>query len=435
MSIIATLVSLILLFFAAHKRKNALLIPLVVFLLLWTVILFLSCFNLYGMHPASNEAYTLIMIMEASFFLGYKIVEWSKDTSSRFNDKYVKHLEFSSIYFYIIYIIGFVTIIFNIVDLILVLKQYSAGIPMWQIRNWSLQPFGSENPILSRRSFIEETIRTVLCSPFTTLIHPISCYYLFNGDNKKRKIMLMLISIIIIATGSLAGGGGRLVFIYYLMCLYFSYKVSKITSENEIKKNSKKYKRIFKFAIFVSITSILVYTGIRTGISNTFKQVYTYLAMPPTLLSQWLPLLKVSTHTHGYLSFFGTHSYLFRFLKMANIGIVPSVYDLSYQYIIQAENFLNIGSGVSNAFVTPIYYFYLDGGYLFVILASAFFGIIISYFYTNFRKQINIKSFAIYLLIMYGILVSFARIQTAIPAYIISFILVYAIFYKKKKNR
>ncbi len=435
MGILATAVSSILLFIASFKRKNASMIPLVFFLLLWTIILFLSCFHLYGMYPASDEAYWLLIIMEVCFFVGYKLVEWNKKNDPKINDKYTKHLEFSNVYFYIIYIIGFITIILSIIDLVVVLKQYNLGVPLWQIRNWSLQPFGSKNPILSRRSFIEELVRTIICSPFTTIIHPIACYYLFNGELKKRKIALIFISIMILITSSLAGGGGRIGFIYYLLCLYLSFKVNKLTNEKIAKKNNTKYKRIFKTAIVISMTGIILYTGIRTGFGNTIKEAYTYFAMPPTLLSQWLPVIKVSTHTYGYLSFFGLHSYVFRFLNMANIGLVPGIYNISYTYITQAEQFLSIGSGISNAFVTPIYYFYLDGGYPFVIGASGFFGMLVSHFYTNFKKQINIKSFTIYALIMLAIFVSFMRIQTAIPSYIISFILVHLIFYRKKKEK
>lgn len=90
--------------------------------------------------------------------------------------------------------------------------------------------------------------------------------------------------------------------------------------------------------------------------------------------------------------------------------------------------FLNIGSGVGNAFVTPIYYFYLDGGIMFVILASFIFGIITSIAYKKTIRAINLKSFCNYCLIVYGVFISFMRIQTAIPSYIISFIFVSVLF-------
>ena len=90
--------------------------------------------------------------------------------------------------------------------------------------------------------------------------------------------------------------------------------------------------------------------------------------------------------------------------------------------------------GVANAFVTPLYYFYIDGGYIFVCLASLIFGLIVSFSYEQICKKIETRNFIIYLLIVYGIFVSFMRIQTAIPTYIISFILTFLIFIKEEKE-
>src|SRR5699024_3458204 len=116
---------------------------------------------------------------------------------------------------------------------------------------------------------------------------------------------------------------------------------------------------------------------------------------------------------------------LFRGLDTVGLDfLVPQIYNEAYSNILNAEIFKDVGYGIGNAFVTPIYYFFIDGGYPFVCIASFVFGCIITGFYEKFEENINIKSFAFYGLIMYGVFVSFMRIQTAIPAYIISFILV-----------
>ena len=160
-----------------------------------------------------------------------------------------------------------------------------------------------------------------------------------------------------------------------------------------------------------------------------FIEVYTYFALPPTLLSLWLPQIKNVEYTYGLLSFFGIHSYFFRILETIGLGaLVPEIYNNAYDHILNAEIFKNTGYGVGNAFVSPIYYFMIDGGYLFVCIASYFFGVIVSNLYNKFEENINIKTFVIYSLIMYGVFLTFIRIQTSIPSYIISFLFIYLIF-------
>ena len=114
--------------------------------------------------------------------------------------------------------------------------------------------------------------------------------------------------------------------------------------------------------------------------------------------------------------------------------LVPEIYDSCYQHILNAEVFKNLGFGVGNAFVTPIYYFYIDGGYLFVCLASLFFGGYINRFHKVFVNNINIKSFTYYALIMYGVFLTFMRIQTCIPGYWLSFLMASFLLHPSKKE-
>jgi hypothetical protein len=113
-------------------------------------------------------------------------------------------------------------------------------------------------------------------------------------------------------------------------------------------------------------------------------------------------------------------------------SLVPEIYNTSYQHILNAEVFRDVGYGVGNAFVTPIYYFFIDGGYPFVCIASLIFGLIVSNQYKKITGNMNVKNFVMYYVIMYGVFVTFMRIQTAIPSYIIAFILIAILFRKKE---
>ena len=449
MSIVAFIISFVLLiitFINIRKKGNKSFNPMILFFGLWSFILFLSMLQLYNIQKPSNEAYFLIILMLVFFFLGsitnlekvkLKILGVFKKT----NKTNVEEIEVSNgngvnitkVGKWIFYCLSILLIIFTLIDCVIVVKGLIDGIPMWQIRRWGMEVAGStNNPLMARRTFLEESFRSIILTPFATLIPPIAAYMLFNSDSKKEKVKFLMISIIVLLLSSIAGGGGRLGFIYYFGCFLLAFLIA--IKKNKISDEFKKKYRRIVFAIFViGVTIVAVYTVFRT--SNFFKQIYTYFALPPTLLSIWLPEIKEVEHTYGLVSFFGLHSYFFRVLDTIGLDfLVPNIYNISYNHILNAEIFKNTGYGVGNAFVTPIYYFMIDGGYIFVCIASYLFGFIVSALYNKFEKNINMKSYIIYALIMYGIFLTFIRIQTCIPSYIISFILVYFIFNTKANN-
>ena len=429
--IISILLLISLIFF--YRKRNAIR-TMVIFFLLWTFILILSNLNLYGIYKPSFQAYLLIMLMLLFFAIGaiaYIVMSKQKlkksgNQKSRKNDRKIE------LRYKIYYFLCFCIIIFNIIDIIIIIKELANDNPLWQIRNWTLEPFGSSNPILDRRSFLESAFRNIILASFETIIPPITAYYFFYEENKKRKYMLLVVSIVVLITSSIAGGGGRLGFIYYIGCFILVFFIV-YRNKNSSIETIKKYKKIICTFLILGILFVAIYTIFRTGLGNIIKQTYTYFALPPTLLSIWLPDLENVKHTFGLTTFFGIHSYFFRVLDTIGLDfLVPQIYNDTYTHILNAEIFKQVGYGIGNAFVTPIYYFYIDGGYPFVCIASTFFGYLVSSLYENFEKRIDARSFVIYALVMYGVFVSFIRIQTAIPSYIISFIL--AIFLLKRQK-
>lgn len=437
MGILATSISVIFLIVSIKIKKTKSIKPTTIFFALWAFILFLSTLNLYNINKPSNEAYVLIILMLIFFFVGSMIghlikIEDSKHFTKYLNNNNDKKLK---IVYVLFFALSFLSIFFSIIDCILIVKELSKGTPMWQIRNWGLEPFGSDNPILSRRSFLEDLVRSVILTPFANIVPPITAYYFVNSKNKKMKYALLINSLIMLLSSSIASGGGRLGFIYYVGCFLLAFYIF-CKNKNNSKEIIKKYIKILLIFIIIAFIFVIGYTSIRSGIGNFIKETYTYFALPPTLLSEWIPEMKETSHTYGLLTTFGIHSYFFRALQTVGLDfMVPQIYNNAYQSILNAEIFRNVGYGVGNAFVTPIYYFYIDGGYPFVCIASLIFGILVSLAYKIFEKNINLRSFAIYALIIYGIFVSFMRIQTAIPAYIISFILVMLCIRKDKDNK
>lgn len=421
-------------FFKNEKRLS----PTVFFLGLWSLILGLSALNLYGLNKPSFEAYALLTIMVIFVFTGSMMT--NVVLPFHFKKKKIRTqaiYEPCKVNERIFYILMTISLISSILNAITVLKLYLSGVPLWQIRNWALQPKGSENPILSNNSILIDAFKVIILSPFGAIATPIAAYYFFNPELKKTREAKIMIAYAVISLiiSSISGGGGRLGFICFLgyfILGYISFKRG-IIFKNYF--NDKKYRKVIKILGSITVVVGILFTTLRAGSGSFIKQTYLYFAMPPTLLSQWLPTLKDSAHTYGLLTLFGFHSYAFRFFDAVGLNfLVPAIYDTTYQYILNAERFLDIGSGISNAFVTPVYYFYLDGGIFFTALASLVFGIIISKFYKSYIYNINARTFTFYCLVMYGVFVSFMRIQTCIPSYIISFFMAYILLNRKAKR-
>ena len=434
MSIVSCVISLVFFIISIFfYRKRKAISPVIVFFALWTFILILSNLHLYNIYEASDKAYFLILTMLVFFALGIvlnicTLKSIHKNTKSKVKEEILK----IELRYKIYYTLCFAIIFLYIIDIIIIIQQLQEGTPLWQIRNWTLEPVGSDNPILNRRSFLETIIRNIILAPCEMIIPPITAYYFFTEENKKRKYILLIVSILVLVTSSVAGGGGRIGFIYYIGCFILAFFIM-YKKEEKSKEIIKKYKKSIGIFFVLGILFIIGYTVLRTGFGNIIKQIYTYFALPPTLLSEWLPEIENVNHTFGMTTFFGMHSYFFRVLDTIGLSnLVPPIYNDTYLYITDAEIFKQVGYGVGNAFVTPIYYFYIDGGYIFVCLASMFFGFLVSGVFEKFEKNINIKSFAIYALVTYGVFVSFMRIQTAIPAYIIAFIFIEVLFKKKR---
>ena len=416
------------------KEENRIVHPSTIFYMLWTFILFLSVLNLYGLYKPSNEAYFLILLMNVLFgignFIGEKI-KWNKENEKDEKNEKEKFWSFSTI---VICIISVIYIILLLIDCYIVITNYTSGVPMWKIRRWNMEPFDTaDNPLLNRRTIIEEAFRNIIIIPFELILTPIAAYYFFNKSEKKKYLYLTF-SIIILFLSSVAGGGGRLGYIYYFGTYLLSYIYMMKNNMNISEEKKKIYKKVIYTLLVVGVIVVIAFTAIRTDMSF-FKQVYKYFALPPTLLSTWLPQIKEFDHTYGMLTFFGIHSYVFRGLKAVNMGfLVPEVYNNAYNYLLKAEDFVQSGMGVANAFVTPIYYFYIDGGYPFVCIASLLFGILISTVYKRICNEIDARNFVLYILSVYGVFLTFIRIQTCIPGFIIAIILTFLILKREKTN-
>lgn len=430
MDVIAFLISLILLLISLAMFRNKPLHPATLLCDLYSVILFFSILNLFNIYKPSDEAYILISVMLCSFwagsllgcFVGVRthILSPAKDSEHLLN-----------VVLYNFFVI--LSIAFLLFDVFLAVKYILAGIPAWQVRNWSLEEFGQRNPILERRSFVEELFRTVVLSPIGMLIPPVTAYTFFDARYKKSRNGTLVLAIVQVVLTCIAGGGGRLRMVYFCGCFVIAYLLfSNKKLFAQFRKS--KYKKYIVIVGGVSFVGIVLMTWLRIGFNSLWQQIYTYFALPPTLLSIWLPSIKEAERTYGMLSFYGIFGYFFRTLKMLQFDfLVPNAYDNAFRYIINAQTFVKTGYGSGNAFVTPVYYLFLDGGKGFLCCMSILFGILTSKLHKKVCKKADVRNFVVYALVMYGVFETFMTIMTAVPTQILSIIFVYLFCGKKAR--
>lgn len=435
MGIAVTIFAIILLLvsFFLIKEKYRATNPLFFFLALWCLILFLSIFNLFGLDPATDISYILLLTMIASFTVGYCVHAYFKKSDKQTKKAKTEKASTSSVelpslrdswVLKILLAIIVISIVLNLIDYFIGLHYIVQGFKPWQIRNWTLAPYGSSNPILDRRSFVEELFRAFIASPLALILPAIAAFYYFTPSEKKTRYSLLVLSLVSLVSSSLAGGGGRIEFIYYIGCFALAYFTIK---KRKVLRKDLNTKRILLIGA-ACVLSVVGLTVFRTSLSSIFKQIYVYFALPPSLLSKWLPGINAAGFTFGLTTLFGVHSPVFRAIKTVGLSaLVPTVYALSESNVFNAEVYMGMSEGAYNAFVTPVYYFMHDGGIIAVVLFSAIFGFLCSYVYQKYQNNFSLRTFILYILMFYGVFVSFSRIQTVSPAYILAIVFAFLV--------
>lgn len=417
MGIIATIICLFLLLICLKSTKGGLKNPFVLFYSLWFVILLFSSLRLYGMYVPSDKAYGLICLMNVFFFLG-ALVQFPRKKHVQVKNSQVI---FSQVILNegLIYFLVGISFLIKVTDFLAALEKLRSGMALWQVRQDAFSVYDIETGGL-----LKEVISNVIITPFNTILVPLVAYLVFREPSKRMTKVLVTYLVVSNIMGAASSGGGRLGYIYIAGCMIYSFA---FLDKQKISRIYIKYKRKLRIVFFVMILLVVLFTIIRAGSENLFRQVYTYFGMAPTLMDVNLKALENSQYTYGMLTLFGIHSYIFRFFGIIGFEL-PDIYNVAYQYVLNANLFRQVGFGTANSFVSPVYYFYLDGGVVFVILASTVFGCLISNVITNVRNSMNEKNFCYYCLIMYAVFLSFMRVQTVTPSFIISLVMVSVIF-------
>lgn len=399
----------------AYKKYRNLINPLTAFSIVWCIIPLGAALNLYDLYSATTKTYFIIAIGILGFGIGSLFV-------INFHEKYYFKSELYSykINYKVFNILLILTVIILVVGSLNSVKLLLQGYSINDIYIKTIQyNLGLENEMAQPKIII--ILTTFLARPMLFLLIPLSIVYYFEKGNKKILIITTLMVMLDLLTK-----GGRILLIY--IAVYF---ITTMKFYNKTVQIPKKIKKIIILCI-LGISLLVCILTIQRG-SSIIKQMYIYPFGSVTHLSYRINNLgENNSFTYGLASIQGIIRPLINFME--SIDIMPSLVEL----FSKAELYTYVEDGILiaptiryNAFVTLFYYFYVDGGYIGVLIGSLLYGAICQRFYNLAKKKMDIKSLTLYLLIfMQGILTSFIRVPFANISF--SLALVYSLVIFKK---
>lgn len=384
--------------------------PSTIFLIIWSVITFLSSFNLYGLPEVSIYYYTLILIGGIIFFTGFIIVFALQSSRKKSNDtiNYIIHykaLELCAVFCLIFLCYTLVT------NGITVSSAFDLAGTQELLKN------------TSGNTGVLNFISLIIVTPMYTVINLFACMSIWQ----KNKSKFLIYEDIILVLGRIISSGGRQAMIESSIFLIISYIYSK-------KKNILTLKRKLEITllIVILICIFMMLSSLRTD--NIVKTLILDITMEPNMLQLWGNYVQnTGIYGFGMSSLMGFIYVPFYLLK--NMGLMPSIpyslqtiYELNQQPIIE---WVNLGPQVyANAYVSSFWNLFLDGRIYGIIIGMFLFGLIATWIYSKLLFNKTLLNLCYYSLIVYCIIYTFGDLEFS--KINICLVFIYLIFFIKK---
>lgn len=397
--------SLFMALLAWHHYKD-IMNPVTIFCALWGFITFLAKLQLYGLFVAEQRTFLIVFIGILFYTIGCampKIIRVRRNGNGRVRLQGAAQInDWILICFYVI------TVLFLLIDLLIVVPLLLSGVSLADIRRMLDDP---NSALLIRRSAIEGILRNFISTPFSVIAYPIGLIY-FRG--KKRYGGFFLLSGVIITILRLMTDGGRIILIFAIIfTLAILRREAIVFVKNSYKKHKNKYK--LGMVVFVALLIVLFIWSTTQRTSESIGQhLYYYLTMCfPYFDGKIIQIDSAGIHTWGAISLHGFTTPFLMLLKNLLGMPYPNWYQLAADWQNSFNESVQIASNRSlNAFSTLFSQMYLDAGVLGVIIISFLFGWTCKRAYQAFRSSnASPKDVAKYALLIVCIATSFVRLQ------------------------
>ena len=395
--------------------------PITVFCGLWGAILLLYSLPSYDMYKATDEVMTLIISGTGMFFLGAitaALLFFRANHSSITNPSILSDsLEIRYIVLLVLNIIVFVFLVgfsSSVIGMLLSGRNFSYVHKMYNV----VDEDGTLGASSINRSIVSWIVWPVLHASLSSLAVYSQCD-VSNKNPLKKWCTVAILSNLSLFT--LISGKRTFLFdiILYFIAVYY------------LRGKKLNLSRKAKFGIIIVACAVIWffnYITVGRGTSSITRLFYVYLVGCIPHLSykfQQTPIDIV-----GFTSIYGFFQAPITLINaVIHSQWLSSIRDSMSQLTAFTQVRVPIGPGMTyNAFLTPFYYFYLDGGWVGNLVLSFLFGFATTQVFHNYLKKKDLYSVVIYLLVFFSLCMSMVRIQYFQMRFVLSFFYAYLIF-------
>lgn len=396
-----------------------------IFCYVWLIICVSARINIFGYNEISSHLEQLFFIGIFFWIIGFYI---SRVALRNINICYGTNLHSPSLLFpsnpsinkKLLLFIEILTFIFIVLLINRISEIIISGYSYGEVHGIL---YGNSDEVELFKSRLLNGINNRLLTPMLLAFIPV-CVVLFV---KKQATYLSFTGLLlVIIYGIISSRRSMLAYIMVDFLLMLS-----LFSESIDQKRKKKL-IIFSIAAFVIMVIITIFRKNLYESGNwsyAFDVFLKYFSLSVPVSDYWINHIDhTNIWTYGMAFFGGIFSLIDLFIRQLGIRFTPheTMTDLIH---LTNEIFIPIGSGsYANAFVTWIFYFYLDFREVGVALGSLIFGFIIGRVELRIRNTKNLMMTMFYLLVMQSVLKSFVRWEFGYYIYILSFVFLRMMF-------
>lgn len=395
--------------------------PISIFSGLFLIIITLYSYHFYGLHYASDQALKCIFMGSISFSIGGLLRIFLFNKKKRNKNFILEKMDATN--YNLVLMMNIIVLIIVIFMLPWVIKMLRSGYSFSYIHIvWD-----TEESSLAMLPGYALFVFQYIVRPWIVALPTVFSVILYADDkSRKRFIVLVLSAVDILLYSVISGGRGGLVFLLlqvFLAALLLG-KTIKLTW---------KYRIGIIIIIIMATVLFLKIESARGG--DAIRTFYVYVCGCVPFLSKKLDYVKYAFNNRLFYGTMTTYGFV-RIVKpiFIRMGLFTTFFN-EHILAFDTQGREVIGKNLSyNAFVTPFYYFYNDFGYLGVCLFSFIYGYISVKIRDILYKTRSLRSFAMYLFVLFGLVTSMIRFQFVFYINVIALIYIMLVFPKKQRN-
>ena len=259
-----------------------------------------------------------------------------------------------------------------------------------------------------------------------------------TGSKSSRMKWIVLLELLLLNVLYIFVSGAR----SFLIDIAFLFVIYLLINKQYIGKFRENFSKIPKFVtwiiVFGAIGVVIYFTQLRKGDDRTIvKEFYRYISISFPLLDSRLSMASAQGHvfTHGWTFLHGFTKPFFYIIRHLTHLPYPSGLSEAMTQIAANNDFIYVGGGRANSFVTIFYYMFMDFGIVGVVLGCFLYGYFCQSIYKKMKGNPNRRNQTIFLLMIIGVFLSFVRFHFTAHRYVNAFVIVYFSFLSENINR